>query len=233
MSDVYRVGRVGTLKDHHAFSSRERALRVLRRRLRRTHAETFKVRRPGEHASDARGLDPTIERVTELIAGHDEGIRLVIEPDRGPSYAIRRSFDARGHAVLEAAESQIGVPYVFGAENPKGPVGGPGAGFDCSGLDDWAYTTAVDVDLPHNADAQMHDSRVHLFHDHRQVKGGDLAFFRTDAPAGHAGHVVIMLHDQTRCVNAPHTGAYVRIEPISDFGEVLAFGRVVSVNGEL
>ena len=48
--------------------------------------------------------------------------------------------------AVAAAESQIGVPYVWGGESP-------GHGFDCSGLTQWAWRQAG-VDLPRTAAAQ-------------------------------------------------------------------------------
>lgn len=56
--------------------------------------------------------------------------------------------------VDAAARTQLGVPYVFDAIDPKGPDGGPGSGFDCSGLSEWAWAT-VGTKLPHNAAAQL------------------------------------------------------------------------------
>ena len=43
---------------------------------------------------------------------------------------------AGGAGAVQAAESQIGVPYVWGGESPKGS-GSPG--FDCSGLTAWSW----------------------------------------------------------------------------------------------
>lgn len=48
--------------------------------------------------------------------------------------------------ILDAAYSQIGVQYVFGAEQE-------GVAFDCSGFTSWVYDQ-VGVDLPHSAAAQ-------------------------------------------------------------------------------
>ncbi len=60
-------------------------------------------------------------------------------PGRGPTLADLPSASGAAGAV-EAAESQIGVPYVWGGESP-------GRGFDCSGLTQWAWGRAG-VSLP-------------------------------------------------------------------------------------
>ena len=41
-----------------------------------------------------------------------------------------------GAGAVQAAESQIGVPYVWGGESPKGSAS---PGFDCSGLTAWSW----------------------------------------------------------------------------------------------
>jgi cell wall-associated NlpC family hydrolase len=67
-----------------------------------------------------------------------------------PVYAVPgepQIFDDVAAAAVAAARTQIGVPYVWGAESP-------GSGFDCSGLTQWAYQQA-NVSLPHYSGAQF------------------------------------------------------------------------------
>jgi cell wall-associated NlpC family hydrolase len=75
-----------------------------------------------------------------------------------------------GAGALQAAESQIGVPYVWGGESPKGS-GSPG--FDCSGLTAWSWGQ-VGVGLPHFSGAQMADSTPVPISD---LQPGDLLFY--------------------------------------------------------
>ena len=53
---------------------------------------------------------------------------------------------ANGNKVLQAAYSQLGVPYVWGGTTP-------GVGLDCSGLTQWCYAQAG-VSIPRNSEDQ-------------------------------------------------------------------------------
>ena len=60
--------------------------------------------------------------------------------------------------IIAIAESQIGVPYVWGASNPEGEEGGPGEGFDCSGFTSWVYGKAG-MSIPRTANTQYAAAR--------------------------------------------------------------------------
>jgi peptidoglycan DL-endopeptidase CwlO len=104
---------------------------------------------------------------------------------------------AGGAGAVQAAESQLGVPYVWGAESPKGS-GDPG--FDCSGLTAWSWGQ-VGVGLPHYSGAQMADSTPVPISD---LQPGDLLFY---GPGGDQ-HVAMYVGGGTM-VEAPYTGAVV------------------------
>ena len=79
----------------------------------------------------------------------------------GPVPVVSGSVDA----VIAAAGSVIGVPYVFGAADPA-------VGFDCSGLTMWAWAHAG-VSLPHSSSLQ-YASLPHI--DSSALQPGDLVF---------------------------------------------------------
>jgi len=108
-----------------------------------------------------------------------------------------------GQAVA-AAESQIGVPYVWGGESP-------GQGFDCSGLVQWAWGQAG-VGLPRTAAAQ-YDAVAHI--PLSDLQPGDLVFW------GYGGisHVGMYVGGGD-VVDAPQTGEDVQIQPIWNGGLV-------------
>jgi cell wall-associated NlpC family hydrolase len=104
-----------------------------------------------------------------------------------------------GAGAVQAAESQIGVPYQWGAESPKGSAN---PGFDCSGLTAWSWGQ-VGVGLPHYSGAQMADSAPVPISD---LQPGDLLFYG----AGGSQHVAMYV-SPGEMIEAPYTGASVWI----------------------
>jgi len=114
-----------------------------------------------------------------------------------------------GAAAVAIAEHYLGVPYVWAGATP-------GSGFDCSGLTQFVYAQ-LGIWLPHYAAAQF-ASLPHV--DSTQLAPGDLVFFepKADGP----GHVAIYAGGDT-IVEAPHTGAAVRISSFSREAAALGF----------
>jgi len=117
----------------------------------------------------------------------------------GLSQAAPPPTAAGGAGAVQAAESQIGVPYVWGGESPKGS---PDPGFDCSGLTAWSWGQ-VGVPLPHYSGAQMSDSTPVPISD---LEPGDLLFY---GPGGDT-HVAMYV-GPGEMIEAPYTGASVWI----------------------
>jgi len=106
-----------------------------------------------------------------------------------------------GGTAVDWALAQVGTPYIWGGETP-------GVGFDCSGLVQAAYH-AVGIDLPRTAQAQ-YDTGPPVPAG-TTLLPGDLVFF--GAGPGDVTHVgIVIAADQM--VDAPHTGALVRIDTI-------------------
>ena len=101
-----------------------------------------------------------------------------------------------GQVAVQAALSRLGDPYVWGAAGPNS--------FDCSGLTMWAWAHAG-VQLPHYSGAQ-YDSTTHI--PMSELQPGDLVFFAD--PGEHEA----MYIGNGQIVEAPHTGADVRIMPL-------------------
>ncbi len=118
-----------------------------------------------------------------------------------------------GAGAVQAAESQIGVPYVWGGESPKGSAS---PGFDCSGLTAWSWGQ-VGVGLPHYSGAQMADSTPVPISD---LQPGDLLFY---GPGG-SEHVAMYVGPGTM-IEAPFTGASVWTTGLRLGGDFVGAGR--------
>ncbi|GID11043.1 lipoprotein [Actinocatenispora rupis] len=123
----------------------------------------------------------------------------------------RLTSNAGAAAVVAAAASQLGVPYVFAGGDTRGPTLGttPGVGFDCSGLALYAWAH-VHVDLPHSSEAQY---AMGTPVPRNRLRPGDLVFFHTEGPPGDASHVGVYLGDG-RMIAAPDVGQTVTIQSI-------------------
>jgi cell wall-associated NlpC family hydrolase len=116
--------------------------------------------------------------------------------DGRPSAAARKA--------VAVALAQLGSPYVWGAS-------GPGT-FDCSGLTSFAYAAAA-VAIPRVSRAQFAAYASHPV-DPFHLVPGDLVFF-ADTPTNPTTiHHVGMYIGKGLMVEAPHTGAVVRISSI-------------------
>jgi cell wall-associated NlpC family hydrolase len=118
---------------------------------------------------------------------------------------------ARVEAVLAFAESEIGTPYQWGGAGPLT--------WDCSGLVMVAYGR-VGVGLPHDAALQYALTAADAV-PLSALEPGDLVFFGPTPAA--ISHVGIYVGDGDM-IDAPHTGAVVRVESI-DWPDLLAATR--------
>ncbi len=98
--------------------------------------------------------------------------------------------------VVFTAMQMVGVPYLWGGSTP--------AGFDCSGLVQYAYSNAG-LQLPRTAAAQLAAATPLTLED---AVAGDLLFF---SDRKRTSHVAIYL-GQGRFVHAPNGGSRVSLD---------------------
>ncbi|WP_019202505.1 C40 family peptidase [Tsukamurella sp. 1534] len=92
---------------------------------------------------------------------------------RLPDGSVVKAPNAKAAAAVQAALTQVGVPYAWGGTSP-------GVGLDCSGLTQWAYRQAG-IELPRIADAQSVGAQV----SGADLQPGDLAVWD--------GHVAMVI----------------------------------------
>ncbi|TWS19250.1 NlpC/P60 family protein [Tsukamurella asaccharolytica] len=94
---------------------------------------------------------------------------------RLPDGTVVKAPNAKAAAAVQAALTQLGVPYAWGGTTP-------GVGLDCSGFTQWAYRQAG-IELPRLANEQGVGAAVSA----GQVQPGDLAVWE--------GHVAMVIGD--------------------------------------
>jgi peptidoglycan DL-endopeptidase CwlO len=124
-----------------------------------------------------------------------------------PPVAAAPPPSSRSGVAVNAAMSQLNVPYKYATENP-------GVSFDCSGLTKYAWGQAG-VYLPHQS-RQQYASIPHV--DPGSAQPGDLIFYYS--PISHVG--VYLGGGQQ--VHAPNTGSYVKVGNVN-WNNVTGVGR--------
>jgi cell wall-associated NlpC family hydrolase len=131
------------------------------------------------------------DAATEAVATRGRAVASRSRSGDIPDYEGPAS--GRAAAAIQAAYSQLGDPYVYGA-------GGPGS-FDCSGLTMFAWN-AAGVSLPHSSSAQYSAARRVSS---SELQPGDLVFYYS--PISHVGIYV----GGGRIIHAPRPGRSVEI----------------------
>jgi cell wall-associated NlpC family hydrolase len=172
----------------------------------------------GTAAARARDTAAEEKAITAATAvGGQSAANLVIEaeqaatPTSGSVTIAEVGSTAQGRAAVRYAESQIGVPYVWGGETP-------GVGFDCSGLVQWAWGKAG-ISIPRTTETQ-YPAMLHVAL--TDLQPGDLLFYFNLDGDNETDHVVMYVGsgpwgiDTT--IAAPYTGADVSLAPLFTSG---------------
>jgi cell wall-associated NlpC family hydrolase len=100
--------------------------------------------------------------------------------------------------VVSIAAQYLGIPYKWAGASPM-------TGFDCSGLVQYVFAQ-LGISLPHNTVAQWNSPNA-VSVPRNQLQPGDLVFF------DNLDHVGIYIGDGS-FIDAPHTGAFVRVDSL-------------------
>lgn len=151
-------------------------------------------------------------------------LRRAAERARSEASTTRRTpapNDAAATAIHWAFE-QIGVPYSWGGGDESGPTrgfahGANTVGFDCSGLTLFIYAKAG-VRLDHYSQSQW--DRGPRVSSRADLKPGDLMFFAFDTNDPSTIHHVSIYIGNGKMIEAPHTGAVVRVASVERSGYI-------------
>lgn len=134
-------------------------------------------------------------------------------PQRDAHVGAPVSGQGPGVRAVHVADAQLGVPYRYGGNSP--------AGFDCSGLVQYAYGMAG-IDVPRTTGEQLRYARpVSL----ANLRPGDLVFFRFSWKPSHVG----IYAGDGRFIHAPSSGkevSYARLDDPFWRERVVAAGRM-------
>lgn len=120
-----------------------------------------------------------------------------------PKFQVQGKVTANDVAAVQLAKNFIGTPYVWGGTHP--------GGFDCSGLIQYVWAQRG-VSIPRTTYDQV---KAGLAVQKNQLRPGDAVFFTgSDPKNGLPGHVAMFIGNG-RIIEAPHSGATVRISSLA------------------
>ncbi|MFI1169179.1 NlpC/P60 family protein [Streptomyces sp. NPDC020801] len=185
----------------------------------------------GRNLTDRSQLDAAILQYNHSQAYLDDVTSWIDRYNQLGDGTIRTNTHATGTAatVINAAFTQLGVPYSWGGGDSHGPTKGtccsPSGksgtsitGFDCSGLTLYAYAQ-VGINLPETAAEQAGvGKRIPASAGVGALQPGDLVFFAYDPGSDSTIHHVGIYLGNSMMINAPRPGTVVRTEQVWDQG---------------
>ncbi len=145
-------------------------------------------------------------------------------------YSIPTAYGGTGSAkgVIQAAMNVLGKPYVWGGGGKNGPTGSSdeSAGFDCSGLMQYAFWQGARVDLPRTTTDMMNSGKPVPFASANKntalMQPGDMiVFIKYDTPDNYSDHVGLYI-GEGKMIHAPQQGQPVQIAEVGSYWQSYA-----------
>jgi|TARA_B110000305_G_C19430483_1_gene636008 cell wall-associated NlpC family hydrolase len=131
--------------------------------------------------------------------------KINLKPEKAKINRYSTSLSDR-EKVLKESYKYIGVPYIWGGNNPKG--------FDCSGLVQWILKKTHDILIERTTKLQSNKWRSELKFDLSLIKPGDLIYFKTKK--NQISHVGVYSGDN-KFIHAPNRKTNVKESKLSDY----------------
>ncbi|MQY23645.1 NlpC/P60 family protein [Nocardia macrotermitis] len=152
----------------------------------------------GNSNANANAVAVEINRLTDQYLYNLIGVNYPAAKGESYSASAAAGSSSAAQKAISVALSEQGTPYVYGAEGPNA--------FDCSGLTQYS-AAAAGARIPRTA-AQQYQQLPKV--NPSDIQPGDLIFPAAEFNNGSPGHVMMYIGNG-KCVEAPHTGATVRV----------------------
>lgn len=136
-----------------------------------------------------------IDKEFKLEAKREKTTNIIIE---------NKSFNS---LIVNEAKKYIGVPYVWGGDNPS-------RGFDCSGYVQWVINEAINILLPRTSYQQSLFLSNHKRLNFDEIRPGDILFFNTSGKD--ISHVGIAIGDH-KFIHAPNKKSNIKIDALDGY----------------
>ena len=109
--------------------------------------------------------------------------------------------------IITESKKYIGVPYVWGGENPE-------TGFDCSGYVQWVLNESLGLYIPRTSKQQYNFFKSKIAKSLKTIKSGDILFFKTiSSPVSHVGIAI----NNKSFIHAPNSDSKIRIDELEGY----------------
>jgi cell wall-associated NlpC family hydrolase len=206
---------------------------------------------PGETLEPVH-IDPALRPDQEDLQQKEETLELQSQGGEAAAEVKIEPIESQSSSLtLSYAKSQIGVPYRWGGQSPKGSTeplvtGSKSPGFDCSGFVKWVLKSSGQFNMPDGTlDTKTYSSfpghapgqkKLAAGVERSDLKAGDLVFFKSDPSFNGAGHVGLVSSVTDGDFSMIHASSKRGIQEISEvqkkgwWGPILGYGRWTNPN---